>query len=105
MENITTDNFKTEVLESNIPVLVDFWAPWCGPCKMISPIIEEIAEEYKDKIKVVKVNVDEAPLIAKEYYIRHIPTVVMFKEGKMQQFNIGGSSKEAIITLINKVLN
>ncbi len=83
LSHFTDANFKKEVLESNLPVLVDFWATWCGPCKMISPIIEDLAREYAGKIKVGKVNVDENPKTATLYGIMSIPTLLFFKNGKI----------------------
>jgi len=81
--HLTDNNFKKEVLESNLPILVDFWATWCGPCKMIAPIIEELAREYQGKIKIGKVNVDENPKTATSYGIMSIPTLIFFKNGKV----------------------
>ena len=96
------EEFKTEVLESNETVLVDFWAAWCGPCQMLSPIIENVAEELKDKVKVVKVNVDEAQEIAMKYNIVSIPTVVIFKAGQVVDTIIGFRQKEDYVNAINK---
>lgn len=96
------EEFKTEVLESTETVLVDFWAAWCGPCQMLSPIIENVAEELKDKVKVVKVNVDEAQEIAMKYNIVSIPTVVIFKAGQVVDTIIGFRQKEDYINAINK---
>jgi len=86
-------NFEQEVLKSDIPVLVDFWAQWCAPCLMVAPIIEEIAEEYKEKLKVCKVNVDEAPRAASSYNIMSIPTLAIFKDGRIIDKIIGVVSK------------
>jgi thioredoxin 1 len=96
------DEFKTEVLESTGAVLVDFWAPWCGPCQMLSPIIESVALELKDKVKVIKVNVDESQEIAMKYNIVSIPTVILFKEGKIVDTLIGFRQKEDYVNAINK---
>lgn len=98
---LTKDNFKNEVLESDIPVLVDFWATWCGPCRMLSPIIEEIAEEYEGSVKVGKVNVDEQPELAAQYGIESIPTVMYFKNGEVADTAIGYRPKSAFETMIN----
>ena len=90
---LTVDNFKTEVLESDIPVLVDFWAPWCGPCKMLGPVISQIAEEYDGKVKVGKVNVDEEDELAAEYSVQSIPTVLLFKGGEVVEQSLGFKPK------------
>ena len=86
---LTKDNFDAEVINSNIPVLVDFWATWCGPCRMIAPVIESIAEKFDGRIKVGKVNVDEEPEISLEYNIASIPTVMIFKNGEEVSKSIG----------------
>ena len=96
------EEFKTEVLESTGAVLVDFWAPWCGPCQMLGPIIESVALELKDKVKVIKVNVDEAQEIAMKYNIVSIPTVIVFKAGQIVDTLIGFRQKEDYINAINK---
>ncbi len=90
---LTDTNFKKEVLESRLPVVVDFWASWCGPCKMIAPLVEELAKEYQDKVKVGKVNVDENPKIATRYGIMSIPTLIIFKHGKVMEQIVGALSK------------
>jgi len=100
--NITKANFETEVLKSDIPVIVDFWAPWCGPCRMLSPIIEELGDELKGKAKVVKVNVDEEPELAREFGIMSIPTVITFKQGKATSKVVGFSAKEELKDLLLK---
>lgn len=98
------DNFESEVIKSEIPVLVDFWATWCGPCKMIAPVISEIAEELSGKIKVGKVNVDENQSLAGSYGIRSIPTLIVFKGGKSVDQIIGAQPKNAILETIKKHL-
>ena len=91
-----SENFEREVIKSDIPVLVDFWAEWCVPCKMITPIVEKLAEEYKGRLKVGKVNVDEEGAIAARYRIRSIPTLLLFDRGEGREQIIGVQSKEAI---------
>ena len=97
---ITSQNFEEEVIRSEIPVLVDFWATWCGPCRMLGPIIAEIAEESEGKIKVGKVNVDEEGELAAKFGIMSIPTVMVFKNGEVSATSIGYKPKEAILALI-----
>ncbi len=91
--HFTDSNFKQEVLESDLPVLVDFWASWCGPCKMIAPVIEELAKEYADKMKIGKIDVDSNPRIATEYGVMSIPTIIFFKNGKIMDQSVGAASK------------
>lgn len=101
---INDTNFKSEVADSAMPVLVDFWAPWCGPCKMIAPVLEELAKEYDGKVKVVKINVDDSPNTASEFGIRSIPTLILFKDGKVFEQTVGVQSKENLKQLIDKSL-
>ena len=99
--NLSNQNFEEEVLKSNLPVLVDFYATWCGPCKMIAPVISKIAEEYNGKVKVGKVNVDEENELAIKYQIQNIPTLILFKDGKPINSLIGLNSKSEIENMIN----
>jgi len=92
-KHLTDTDFKKEVLDSSLPVLVDFWAPWCGPCKKIAPIIEELAAEYQHKLVVGKINIDESSKVASEYGIMSIPTLVFFKNGKVMGQVVGALSK------------
>ncbi len=98
---ITSENFRKEVLNSEVPVLVDFWASWCNPCKMMSPIVEEIAGEMEGKIKVFKLNVDEERNLAIKYNIMSIPAFLLFKDGKVEKQTIGMQSKEDLINFLN----
>lgn len=102
--DITDKDFEDKVLKTDKPVLVDFWAPWCGPCKIAGPVIEELAKEYKDKINVVKLNVDENQESAQKYGVLSIPTVVIFKDGKEEARQVGFAGKEGYEDLIKKVV-
>ena len=97
---ITKNNFDPEVLRSEIPVLVDFWATWCGPCRMLAPVIGEIAEEYAGTVKVGKVNVDEEPELAMQFRVDSIPTVMLFKEGRLVNTTVGFRPKEQITAML-----
>ena len=99
---VNQDNFKEMVLESDIPVVVDFWADWCGPCKMLSPVIDDVERELGTTAKFVKVNVDENPVLSPEYSIASIPTVLIFKNGTVVEKFVGFRPKEAFITAIQK---
>ena len=97
------ENFEAEVLKHPGSVLVDFWAEWCGPCKALGPVLDGLAEEYKDKIKVVKVNVDESPNSPQQYKVRGIPTMIFFKNGELVDQLVGNQPREAIKGVIDKV--
>jgi thioredoxin 1 len=98
---ITATNFEDEVLKSETPVLLDFWASWCGPCRMLAPVIAEIAEEQAGKIKVGKINVDEEPVLASAFKVSSIPTVVVMKDGKVTNVSVGFRPKADIEALLN----
>ncbi len=100
---ITADNFAEEVLKSDKPVLVDFWAPWCGPCKMLAPIVEEIAEEYADSVKVGKVNVDDQPALAAKFGISSIPALLVFRNGAVVNSAVGYRSKILVEDMLGLV--
>ena len=97
IKNLSLDNFDKEISSSNIPVLVDFWAEWCGPCKSLGPILEEISEDLKDKLQVVKVNLDENQDLAMKYSIRSIPTLLLFKEGELVDTKVGLLPKSDLV--------
>lgn len=94
---LTSENFKSEVLDSDLPVLVDFWATWCGPCQMMNPVIADIANEMQGKLKVGKVNVDEQEALAAEYKVMSIPTFILFRDGKPAGQAIGGKGKDELL--------
>jgi thioredoxin 1 len=98
---ITDDTFEAEVVNAEKPVLVDYWADWCGPCKMIAPILDEIAEEYKDKVKIAKLNIDENPSTPPKYGIRGIPTLMLFKGGNVEATKVGAVSKSQLTAFID----
>jgi len=101
---LNDDNFENEVLNSKIPVLVDFWAEWCGPCRALAPVIEEISEEYGENLKVGKVNVDENPGAPSAFEIRSIPTLILFKDGAVVERFVGALPKNNIVCLIDSAL-
>lgn len=103
--NINDKNFDKEVLESKDLVLIDFWAPWCAPCKMLAPIIKELAEEYKKKkVKILKLNIDKNPKIAMKFKVMSIPTILIFKKGKVAKQLVGLQTKEEIKKIIDKLV-
>lgn len=101
---VTDKNFEQEILKSNIPAMVDFWAEWCGPCKMVGPVVEELAKEYEGKIKIAKMNVDENRQTPAKYGIRAIPTLILFKGGNVVQTIVGAQPKSAIEEELKKLL-
>ncbi len=101
---VTDSNFSQKVLSANLPVLLDCWAPWCGPCRMIGPIVEEIASEYAGRAIVAKLNVDENPVIAQQFGIQSIPTLLIFKDGEVVDRMVGALPKNEIVTRLDRVL-
>jgi thioredoxin 1 len=104
-KNVTTATFQADVLSSDKPVLVDFWAEWCGPCRMVSPILDEIAGEHADKITIVKVNVDEEPALAQQYGITSIPAMQVFQGGEVVKSIIGAKPKPALLADLSAFIN
>lgn len=100
-QKIDDSNFQSDVLQSDLPVVVDFWAEWCGPCKAIGPSLEEISEEMAGKVKITKVNIDENPDIAAQYGVRSIPTLLLFKGGEAASMQVGAKPKTALVDWIN----
>lgn len=101
--NVTEKNFEEQVLKSDKPVLVDFWASWCGPCMMLAPTIAKIAEEYADTVRVAKINVDDAQELALRFGVESIPTLMVFKDGKTVNISVGGRSKEQIVEMFENI--
>ena len=99
---ITTENFEHEVMKSNIPVLIDFWAPWCGPCRMMGPVIEQLADEYEGKAKVGKVNVDEEGELSQAFGVMSIPTIVLIKDGKVVKQAVGARPKAEVEAMLQE---
>lgn len=102
--HVTDSTFKSEVLDSTLPTLVDFWAEWCGPCKMIAPILDDVAKEYAGKLRVTKLNIDDNPKTPGEFGIRGIPTLLLFKGGSMEAQKVGALSKSQLIAFIDSNL-
>ncbi len=101
---VTEATFNQEVLESEVPVLVDFWAPWCGPCRMVAPVVDEVATEYEGQVKVVKLNTDENPTVASRYGIRSIPTLIVFKGGRQVDTVVGAVPKTTLIKTLTQYM-
>lgn len=101
---VTDDTFRTEVLESDVPVLVDFWATWCGPCKMVAPVLEEIAGEHGDKLTIAKLDIDANPSAARDYQVMSIPTMILFSGGKPVKTIVGAKGKAALLRDLADVL-
>ena len=104
IQYVTDASFKADVLDSAVPVLVDYWAEWCGPCKMIAPILDEVAKEYNGRLKVAKLNIDENPKTPGEYGIRGIPTLILFKGGNVEATKVGALSKSQLTAFIDSNL-
>ncbi len=102
--SVTDETFEEEVLKADTPVLIDYWAEWCGPCKMIAPVLEEIAEDYAGKLKVAKLNIDENPATPPRYGIRGIPTLMLFKDGNLEATKVGALSKSQLSAFIDSNL-
>ena len=105
IEDVNDNNFEQIVLKSEVPVVVDFWAQWCGPCRKLTPVLEQIQNEFNNSIKMVKIDTDKNTATAKEYGIASLPSVLLFKDGKVQEMMVGIMPKSAIITNIKKLLN
>ena len=101
---VSDDSFENDVLKSSIPVLIDFWAPWCGPCRAIAPIVDQVAGEYTGKLKVVKMNVDDNPRTPARYGVRGIPNLILFKDGQVQQQIVGAVPKAHLVKAISAVV-
>ena len=102
--HVSDDNFDSEVLQSPVPVLIDFWAPWCGPCRAIAPIVDQLAGEYAGKLKIVKMNVDDNPRTPARYGVRGIPNLLLFKDGQVQQQIVGAVPKAHLVKAISTVV-
>ena len=101
IDHVSDDTFQSEVLQSDVPVLVDYWAEWCGPCKMIAPILNEVAEEYEGRLKIAKLNIDDNQATPPKYGIRGIPTLMLFKNGNVEAMKVGAVSKSQLTAFID----
>jgi len=104
VQPVSDDTFQTEVMQSTVPVLIDFWAPWCGPCRAIGPVVEELAGEYNGKLKVVKMNVDDNPRTPAQFGVRGIPNLIIFKGGQVQDQIVGAVPKAHLVKAIDRVV-
>ena len=104
IQQVSDASFENEVLKSDLPVLIDFWAPWCGPCKAIAPVVEELAKEYGGRLKVVKMNVDDNPQTPSRYGVRGIPNLILFKGGQVKEQIVGTVPKAQLVRAINQVV-
>ena len=104
VQEVTDANFETEVINSDLPVLIDFWAPWCGPCRAIGPVVDELSREFSGKLKVVKMNVDDNPLTPSRFGVRSIPNLLIFKNGQVKDQIIGAVAKQMFVQAISKVV-
>jgi thioredoxin 1 len=105
ISNVSDDTFDSEVLQASVPVLIDFWAPWCGPCKAIAPMVDEVANDYAGKLKVVKMNVDDNPRTPSRYGVRGIPNLILFKNGEVQQQIVGAVPKAHLVKAVSSVVS
>jgi thioredoxin 1 len=104
VQEVNDKNFETEVINADVPVLIDFWAPWCAPCRAIGPVVDELAREYSGKLKVVKMNVDDNPLTPSRYGVRSIPNLLLIKNGQVKEQIVGAVPKQAFVVAIDKVV-
>lgn len=102
--NVTDATFEAEVLKSKVPVVVDFWAEWCAPCRALAPTLEEVANQFKDKVKFVKINIDENPETPTQFGVRSIPTLILFKEGRQVDQSLGNTPKAQVVSFVEKAL-
>jgi thioredoxin 1 len=104
VQEVNDKNFETEVINSDLPVLIDFWAPWCGPCRAIGPVVDELAKDYNGKLKVVKMNVDDNPLTPSKFGVRSIPNLLLFKNGQVKDQIVGAVPKQMFVKAIDKLV-